>query len=327
MSAPAATIDDAVAPVSAGELAEFASVLSSVVTRLQHTQETLRAEVRRLEVELSDSRRELKRARELAELGEMAAGIAHEIRNPLGSMKLYATMLIEDLADRATERETARKIAAGVDRVNEIVTDVLALARDLRIEPQLHTPRALVDAALAMCVQLVRDANVQVSVDPSLDAAPPIRCDGRLIQQAIANLVRNACQALAEWDERPADRGRLTIAIERRRVLMSDAKRQPMIVLSLADDGPGIEPRAIDRAFNPFYTTRETGTGLGLAIVHRILDAHGGWARVFPVVAEDGSPPLGTAAELLLPDPAATEPAPDQPETPAHPPAVNPSNG
>lgn len=289
-------------PLSAAELAELAVAFNSVAARLQQTQETLRSEVRRLESELSDSRKELKRARELAQLGEMAAGIAHEIRNPLGSMKLYARLLIEDLGAMPAEQATARKIALGVDRVNEIVTDVLALARDLKVERREHVLRTLIETAVSHCVQTLQDAGVTITIDPSIDEAAAYCCDGPLMQQAVTNLIRNACEAIAEWEQRPASAGHITIALERRSVLLANGKRQAMAVLSVTDDGPGIDDAAIERAFNPFYTTRETGTGLGLAIVHRVLDAHGGWARIFPNHGLEQTHPTGTTAELLLPE-------------------------
>lgn len=313
------------APLSPAEIAELVGAFNGVAQRLQQTQKTLRAEVRRLESELSDSKKELKRARELAALGEMAAGIAHEIRNPLGSMKLYARMLIDDLADMPAERTTARKIADAVDRVNEIVTDVLALARDLKIEPRAHASRTLIEAALNTCCECLQSARVNIHIDNSIDHITTIRCDAPLMQQAIANIVRNACEAIAEWNQRPHASGSITIMYEQRGVLLSNAKRQTMDVITLTDNGPGISADAIERAFNPFYTTRETGTGLGLAIVHRVLDAHGGWARILNNAdhehnnsdrASNTPHRSGTTVELLLPAESNPTPSPTLNPTP-----------
>ncbi|MGP1346387.1 MAG: sensor histidine kinase [Phycisphaerales bacterium] len=286
--------------LSPEELGELVSAFNGVAARLQRTQETLRGEVRRLESELSDSQRELKRARELAAIGEMAAGIAHEIRNPLGSMKLYARLLVSDLSDRPSERGTALKIVESVDRVNEIVTDVLGLARDLRVSIGEHDARAIIEDSVGACGAQVERAGMRVEVGDLGGGAggSVIRCDGSLMRQVVSNVVRNACEAIGEWGDRPADRGVIGVSLDHRRVLCADGKRRGMDVIRVVDDGPGISAEAVERAFNPFYTTREAGTGLGLAIVHRVMDAHGGWARIFR--NESGA---GTVVELLLPSP------------------------
>src|SRR5690606_17045805 len=130
------------------DLADLMAAFNTATDRLQQTHHALQAEVRRLKGELHEANEKLRRSRELAALGEMAAGIAHEIRNPLGSIRLYAAMLAEDLTDRAPQRALARKIAQAVLDMDAIVADVLAFAREVRIRPGETTPGELFDHAL-----------------------------------------------------------------------------------------------------------------------------------------------------------------------------------
>jgi len=118
-----------------GELEDLLRTFNDVTSKLQSTHETLRAEVSRLQGELEQANRRLRRSRELAALGEMAAGIAHEIRNPLGSIKLYTEALEADLRGDAPSHGTAVKIGSAVEGLDRIVGDVLAFAREMRLRP------------------------------------------------------------------------------------------------------------------------------------------------------------------------------------------------
>src|SRR5262249_42196179 len=119
--------------VTPAELAELMATFNEVTGRLQGTHESLKREVVRLQGELRDANEQLQRSRRLAALGEMAAGIAHEVRNPLGSIRLYARMLEHDLVDRPQERSVATKIAAAVHGLDGVVGDVLSFAREARV--------------------------------------------------------------------------------------------------------------------------------------------------------------------------------------------------
>ena len=283
--------------VTAGDLAELMASFSEVTTKLETTHQHLKEEVARLNEELREKDEQLSRSRRLAALGEMAAGIAHEIRNPLGSIGLYAGMLVDDLPEGKAPRATAEKIAGGVRRLDEIVCDVLAFSRELRVRPAPCEVEALFDDALEACFgPRDRREGGLPGVAREDGGAPEIVCDAALVQQALVNLIRNASEATAD---RGAGGG-LTLGA---RIEPGCGKRRRGAVLWVRDTGPGIEASVIDRMFNPFFTTRETGTGLGLAIVHRIVDAHGGRVEVFNNADRGGG--AGATVELHLPQPAA----------------------
>lgn len=306
--------------LSAGDLAELHAAFNLVTSRLTATHETLTAEVARLRAELHDANEQLQRSKRLAALGEMAAGISHEIRNPLGSILLYTRMLRDDLADRPPQRDLTDKIASAVQRLNAVVGDVLAFSREIKPRTvPLDTAEvfsAAIDAAHDGSTAWHAVAIRRPAIAPP---AQTLHADPVLLQQALVNILRNAVEAMAEL---PAGAPRiLALHAAPRRVPKParDADRTPlsaMIVLSIRDSGPGIDPAVAQRLFNPFFTTRAAGTGLGLAIVARILDAHGGGVSIRNA-ADAGLPPLdhpatsGAVVEILLPDaPApAAEPA------------------
>jgi signal transduction histidine kinase len=310
---PVASPGDARTPVAPTptELADLVRSFDLAARALQETHEQLRREVARLEHELGDTRDQLRRARELAALGEMAAGIAHEIRNPLGSMRLHAEMLMTDLADHPAPRDIARKIARAVDGLNAVVSDVLVFSRDMRIRPEPITARELIDHALESCDELIRRWAIEVRIDPAC-AHERITCDPTLMHQALVNIVRNACEAAGTHAPAPA----IAFSTARRSTMESDGSRSAMTALAVADNGPGIPAGAIGRIFNPFFTTRSTGTGLGLPIAHRILDAHAGRVAVRSVDSDPvrNIPGTGTIVELLLPLPASGAAAAPTPE-------------
>jgi signal transduction histidine kinase len=282
--------DAALAPgaMSPGDLAELLGAFNEVTARLQRTHESLRAEVARLSGELSQANEQLERSRRLAGLGQMAAGIAHEVRNPLGSIGLYARMLMEDLADRPQERRIAGKIAAAVRGLDGVVGDVLSFARQLQISLAPACPAELMERALDAAVPGGVSVEVRRCWGPEL---PFLDCDADRVHQALVNIIRNALEAM---DEIQGERV-LTLGISARCLGERDAAG-----LWVADTGPGVNAEVVERMFNPFFTTRAAGTGLGLAIVHRIIDAHGGRVEVRNNTSGQGGAP-GATVELILP--------------------------
>ncbi|MCC7145089.1 MAG: hypothetical protein IT443_01440 [Phycisphaeraceae bacterium] len=267
------------------DLTDIIRAYNQVTENLQRSHEALRQEVTRLQTELASSNAQLQRSKRLAALGEMAAGIAHEIRNPLGAIQLYAGLLISDLPASNASGQTARQIASAVRSLNAIVGDVLAFARELTPQPR----RVLVEDVFNRAIQAHHPAieAAGVVVEQIIaDAGQPLEmlADADLLHQALLNLIRNAVDAMADRG------GRLTLQALR---------EGTSIGLVVRDTGPGIAQEHIDRIFNPFFTTRSTGTGLGLAIVHRIVDAHGGTITVHN---QDGA-----VFELNLPDQPALE--------------------
>lgn len=273
------------------DLGEIVLAYNQVTKNLQISHESLREEVLRLQRELASTDAQLQRSKRLAALGEMAAGIAHEIRNPLAAIQLYANMLVEDLgivmktipkkhpntknSELRTEKvwinlpqieeslSNAHKIADAVHGLNAIVNDVLSFAREIIPEPRRVLVEQLFDRAIDSHCPAIDKALVNVTVE-IVPADLTVQVDPELVHQALLNTIRNAVEAMSTMPG--ADRSLILKARE------SDG----YVVFSVHDTGSGIRSEDIDRIFNPFFTTRNTGTGLGLAIVHRIVDAHGG---------------------------------------------------
>lgn len=231
---------------------------NDLTEKLQRSHAQLQQTVQSLRNELSEKNRQLERRKRLAALGEMAAGMAHEIRNPLGGIELYASMLSRDVAAMPGPLELVNKIAAGVKRLEGLVSQVLQFSREM------HAQLAPVDLA-ELIDQSIELAGDRLSASMKCRTFGPrpmvVPADPLLMGQAILNLLINAADAVGEggaidiaWSPQPPDRFRLCVR----------------------DNGPGIPAPVLDKIFNPFFTTKETGTGLGLAIVHRIVEAHDG---------------------------------------------------
>ncbi len=266
------------------ELAELIGEFNEVTTRLQGAHESLNGEVAHLKRELRRANDELERSRRLAALGEMAAGIAHEVRNPLGSIRLHARILEEDLQDRPAEVAFVEKILRAVHGLDSVVGDVLTFAREIDVQAEPVLVSDLFDHALEACAA-ERPAGLAVETEiavPGLEIA----CDPGLVHRVLVNVIRNGLESMsADGVGTP----RLTL-----HAASGCEDEGAGATLGVLDTGPGVPSEAMDRIFNPFFTTRHTGTGLGLAIVHRIMEAHGGSVRVTNVR------PHGALVELLF---------------------------
>ena len=196
----------------------------------------------------------------------MAAGLAHEIRNPLGGIQLYASLLSRDVEDRPASQQLVGKISAGVKRLEALVSQVLQFTREIHVNV---APMDLADA-VETANELCTPRAVAKQVNVAVTGPKPMRIDGdsMLLGQTILNLLLNAIEAAPDGGavhldySQPADE--------------SDAKQFYLIV---RDNGEGIPPNILDRIFNPYFTTKDSGTGLGLAIVHRVVEAHNGTIR------------------------------------------------
>jgi signal transduction histidine kinase len=281
------------ASVSPDELARLIGAFNDVTARLQESHEALRGEVARLTRELSEANAQVARSQRLAALGEMAAGIAHEVRNPMGSIRLYARMLEQDLADRPDQRRLAERIGGAVRTVDAIVGDVLTFAREFKVRPCPVEARALIDEVVESCMADAPALRGRVALRLEVPGSASSMCaDPGLIRQALVNVVRNALDAMADTGG-----GELAIGMREAAVPADGGTPEEALdVLWVRDTGPGITPDVIARMFNPFFTTRGTGTGLGLPIVHRIMDAHGGRVGV-----RNNDPGPGACVELFLP--------------------------
>jgi signal transduction histidine kinase len=249
------------------ELGRIILAYSEVTEKLQQSHERLEQTVLRLREELSEKNRLLERKNRLAALGEMAAGMAHEIRNPLGGIQLYASMLSKDVADRPDSQQLVEKIRNGVKRLEGLVGQILHFTRDLRPTVEATDLAEIVSQAIELAQQVFVERGVTCSVDVPRPFA--VQVDSRLIGQVVLNLVLNAAEAMSSGG---------TIALVCHKPGVDGGEKQ--FTMTVEDDGPGVTPEVMERIFNPFFTTKDTGTGLGLAIVHRIVEAHDGSIRV-----------------------------------------------
>ena len=249
------------------ELGRIILAYSEVTEKLQESHERLERTVHALRNELSEKNKLLERKNRLAALGEMAAGLAHEIRNPLGGIKLYASMLAKDVADRPESAKVVKKVAAGVNHLEALVSQVLQFTRDLNVNVSRMDLAEIVRQVMELSEPQRQKANVICHVEGP--ASLEVTADSLLLSQAILNLVLNAAEAMAGGGELRIGYGP-----------PPDGSESRQFCLVVQDSGPGIAPEVMERIFNPFFTTKETGTGLGLAIVHRIIEAHDGTIRV-----------------------------------------------
>lgn len=254
--------------VNNDELVPILQAYTDVTERLKRSHEALAREVCRLREELHEKDKELYRRQRLAALGEMAAGVAHEIRNPLGGMGLYASLLERDLNDRPKQQQIVRKLSAGIQNLDSIVGDILAFAGDAEPNRQPVLLKKILHGALAKTASQAETLKINLEVDPALEAVE-LFCDAGQIERALVNLILNAFDAAGH--QGTCDAGGCVWI--RRNDRDEHAGVCRMVV---EDNGPGVAPALLPRVFEPFFTTKETGTGLGLTIVHRIAEANGG---------------------------------------------------
>jgi signal transduction histidine kinase len=249
------------------ELGRIIMAYSEVTDRLQLSHDQLQQTVGTLREELSEKNRLLERRNRLAALGEMAAGMAHEIRNPLGGIQLYASLLAKDVADRAESLQLVTKISAGVKRLEGLVSHVLGFTREITA----NAAEADLAEVVAESVELSHNAMLARDIACTVEgpAALPVSVDATLIGQALLNLLLNAADATP-------NNGRVSVMFGAPSA--DSGARQFHLVIR--DSGPGIPANILDKVFNPFFTTKDSGTGLGLAIVHRIVEAHEGTISV-----------------------------------------------
>jgi signal transduction histidine kinase len=253
------------------ELGRIIMAYSDVTERLQQSHDQLLQTVQLLQQELGEKNRLLERKQRLAALGEMAAGLAHEIRNPLGGIQLYASLLARDVEDRPASLATVKKISSGVKHLESLVSQVLRFSREMTATP-VETDLAEIVHQTVELAAPATDAKAATVTVTGPDALAVV-ADPALIGQALLNLLLNAIDAIAPG-------GRVTIDFAACGPAptppSTNTPGSPRFRLVVTDDGPGIPSHILDRIFNPFFTTKDTGTGLGLSIVHRVVEAHDG---------------------------------------------------
>ncbi len=242
---------------------------------------------------LEQAQDEARRSERLAALGQLSAGLAHEIRNPLGVIKGSAEMLTQKLqASDALARELAGYISTEVNRLSDLVTEFLDFARPLHAEPHPADLIALLDRVVQIVAGRFAGKEVAgkaVRVERHYATGLPlVPLDESLCEQAFLNLVQNAYEAMQDQDE---DHGG-TLRVEVQRASQNDREG---VQLRLADTGPGVPDKLREEIFNPFVTTKKTGVGLGLSIVSKIVDGHHGSIHV------ENAPGGGAVFTLFFP--------------------------
>ena len=230
--------------------------------------------------EVQNLKREVETSRRLASLGRLAAGVAHEIRNPLSSIKGFATYFRDRYRDNPEDQKTSEVMIQEVDRLNRVITQLLEFARPPVIQKKRASLQSLIQRSLKMIERQTSAKGIQVLSElPSNIQDVDLDPDG--INQVLLNLYLNAIEAMEQG-------GTLTVSLSKK-------ESSPWVKLTVTDTGTGISREDLEHVFDPYFTTKQTGTGLGLAIVHKIIEAHRGEVRAESEVGR------GTTVSVLLP--------------------------
>jgi len=262
------------------------AVLGWVMGRLMEARARTAADARTISAQLhalAASQHALLQTEKLAAIGRLAAGVAHEVRNPLGVIRASASMLeegpgLDDDAPRACSF-----IREEIDRLNGLITSLLAFARPT--EPRLSAVAldAVIERALHLAAPEV-DRRAIALVRETAPGLPPVRADADLLAQVLLGLLVNATEAVTEHG----------------RIVVRAKAESPAVIIEVADDGPGVAASTAEQVFEPFFTTKASGTGLGLAMALRIAHAHGGTLELAPGRGA-GASGAGACFRLRLP--------------------------
>jgi two-component system sensor histidine kinase HydH len=230
--------------------------------------------------EIRSLQEKVRRSERLSSLGRLAAGVAHEIRNPLSSIRGFAQYFMHRFQSQEEEQGYASVMVKEVDRLNRVITELLDYARpkDPRREP--HSLENIMDHSLKLLEpELVRrKVDIEREFEPSL---PDVLTDRDQISQAFLNLLLNSLESMDGG-------GKIRICLKKGRI-------RPSVEVSIADTGRGIASEDLGKVFEPFFSTKNRGTGLGLAIVHQIVESHGGDIEV------ESQQGMGTTFRITLP--------------------------
>jgi signal transduction histidine kinase len=234
----------------------------------------------------------------LASLGEMAAGIAHELKNPLAGIEVMAGLLRRQVPESKDAQALLADILSEAKLANAIVVEMLEFVRPVRLQVEHTDMSDMLQQSVTMAESKTRRGSVTVTIEIE-DELPMIEADHHQLSQVFTNLLTNAFEALD-------GRGKIAVtafasAIEEEPAFAGLQPPTPTVIVDVADDGPGLPREATDKIFDPFFTTKPQGSGLGLAIVRKIVDAHDGRIDVSSV------PGAGTRFRVTLPVKSATE--------------------
>lgn len=253
------TTDQVLPASSTDELDQVLREYMNVTRKLEQTHTTLQQEVVRLRHELASKDQELERRRRLAALGELAAGVAHEVRNPLGAIQLYSNLLRSRCESYDPALELIDKIEAGIRAIEDVVQDTLALVpRGKELHPRRLS--AIVEKARDVCLQKLQPREIALAI--TLDVPEVcVLAEEQGLQRVLVNLLANAAEVSPQCGH-----------IE----LHASAPVDGLVAIRVRDEGPGLADEVLDRVFDPFFTTKPDGHGLGLTIARRLIEAYGG---------------------------------------------------
>lgn len=226
----------------------------------------------------------LQRRNRLEAMGQMVGSIAHEIRNPLGSVELFASMLRKDLRDQPQLRSYAEHISMAVQSMDQLLSNLLVYTRPDCSRLGWHETEVLIREVLTLASHAIPPDTVDVRCEVH-QLVPKLWCDGPKMKQVLLNLVLNAVQAMPKG-------GTLTLTAC---PSPPEIQEVPAVHITVSDTGTGIPAELQSRVFDPFFTTKDQGTGLGLAIVHALVEAHHGRIDV------ESRPGHGTSFVITLP--------------------------
>jgi signal transduction histidine kinase len=228
--------------------------------------------------QLQDNFERMKRTERLFALGQLSAGLAHEIRNPLASVAGAAGILRRNSRLEAKDAECLDIISKECQRLNRLLSNFLNFARPRTPRYQTVDLAATLDSVLELARHAVDKQPISLR-EEVLSQLPAVECDPELLRQVLLNLVINAIQSMPEGGE----------------VVVSAKPGQERVLIQVKDEGCGIKLEDRDRIFDPFFTTKENGSGLGLSVAHQIVEQHGG------VLTAETNPDKGMTFSLLLP--------------------------
>lgn len=239
------------------------------------TEVALAVKYRRMEDQASRQNR-------LVELGTIAAGVAHEIRNPLASIKTFAQLMPERMEDPEFKNEFSKLVLKDVDRITKVIESMLAFARPAQVTIGEHPANELVEEAILLVQPRLKSKRIELTRE--FHGNPVIKVDKHQILQVLVNLLSNAADALHE-------QGKIRIAtgVSQRNLAGDGSGSQNYAVIEVSDNGPGIPAAVRGRLFDPFFTTKKEGTGLGLSISQKIARDHGGAITVSSVEGKGAS--------------------------------------
>jgi two-component system sensor histidine kinase HydH len=230
--------------------------------------------------EVQELKREVERNKRLASIGRLAAGIAHEIRNPLSSIKGFATYFKERYREVPEDQKTAEIMVQEVERLNRVIGQLLEFARPMKLNKNQAQIEEVIRYSIKMIQKQAQEKGIAIHTNLSPDVKD-ISLDRDRISQVFINLYLNAIEAMEQGGTLRTDSS-----------LDEESGRATIVV---SDTGRGILREDLEHIFDPYFTTKQSGTGLGLAIVHRIIEAHNGEVRI------ESEPGKGTTVTIVLP--------------------------